>query len=872
MNHLTFGKTQASYPVAFLVPLIQRAPILDAYITPFALDPESVVVLDLHQSTEKKKTPAAEMKEYIETEVVPVLQDLKAEYVIVGDVEYFKVLTKQAKGEAMLGYLLDSPYGDFKVGYVPNYRAVFYDPPKIKAKIAQTMNAVKDHASGAYADPGASIIQFAAYPKTDEEIAEWLAKLLLMDKPLAIDIEAFDLKHYNSGIGTITFCWSKTEGIAFPVDYVPIDGATEAPFGIQVRNEPRRKMLRAFFKAFEQRAMYHHISYDVYALIYQLFMDDLLDQEGLLHGLEVMLRNWDDTKLVTYLATNSCAGNKLGLKEQAQEYAGNYAVEEIKDIRNIPLDKLLQYNLVDGLSTHYTYEKWWDKLVADQQLEIYKTLFQPAIVDIIQMQLTGMPLNMAKVLEVEGELQIDYDTAIAGMCATNVVRRFNYRRVEKYVDEMNATWKKKRTTVTEVLALMQTNTKLREELEFNPNSGPQLQDLLFEMLGLPVLGLTKSKQPETGGDTIKDLRNHAGDPDVLLFLNHLVDYKAVDKILTSFIPAMKAAPLAPDGWHYLFGNFNLGGTVSGRLSSSDPNLQNLPANSKYAKKIKSCFQAPPGWLLCGLDFASLEDRISALTTKDPNKLKVYTDGYDGHCLRTFAYFPEKMIGIVDTVASINTIAAKYPHERFLSKAPTFALTYQGTYITLMKNCGFSKEVAQQIEERYKDLYKVSIDWVQSKLTQASRDGYVTAAFGLRVRTPLLYQVIRGTRSTPHEAEAEGRTAGNALGQSWCLLNSRAWSEFMTKVRASTHRLDIRPCAQIHDAGYAMIRDEIDPIMFTNKHLVEAVEWQAHPEITHPDVKLGGELSIFWPSWKEEIGIPNGATEEQVFEIIDKAMA
>jgi len=872
MNHLTLGESQESYPVAFLVPTIQSAPILDAYVKPFALDQDSVLILDLHYSREKKKTPVAELKQYIETMVAPVLQDFKTQYVLVADVEYFKVLTKQAKGEAMLGYLLDSPYGDFKVGYVPNYRSIFYDPVKIKAKIAQTMEAVKAHANGNYQDPGASIIHFAEYPTTDEEIEQWLEKLLEMDKPLAIDIEAFDLKHYKAGIGTITFCWSQHEGIAFAVDYVPIEGATEAPYGMNVRNEPRRKLLRRFFERLSQRAMYHHISFDVYVLIYQLFMKDLLDQEGLLYGLSVMLKNWDDTKLVTYLATNSCAGNKLGLKEQAQEFAGNYAVEEIHDITKIPLDSLLQYNLVDGLSTHYTYNKWWDKMVNDQQLEIYKTLFQPAIVDIIQMQLTGMPLSMPKVLETEAELQIDYDNALQGMNATNVVQRFNYLRVEQYVEEKNAEWKKKRTTVSEVLAELPNNPKLREAIEFNPNSGPQLQQLLFKMLGLPVLGLTASKQPETGGDVIKDLRNHTSNQDELAFLNHLMDYKAVDKILTSFIPAMKAAPMGPDGWHYLFGNFNLGGTVSGRLSSSDPNLQNLPANSKYAKKIKACFQAPPGWLLCGLDFASLEDRISALTTKDPNKLKVYTDGYDGHCLRTFAYFPEKMIGIVNTVESINTIAAKYPHERFLSKAPTFALTYQGTYITLMRNCGFSKEVAQQIEGRYKELYKVSIDWVQDKLTQASKDGYVIAAFGLRVRTPLLHQVIRGTRSTPHEAEAEGRTAGNALGQSWCLLNSRAWSEFMQKVRASSHRLDIRPCAQIHDAGYAMIRDSIEPILYTNKHLVEAVEWQAHPEIAHPDVKLGGELSIFWPSWKEEIGIPNGATREEVFQIIDKAMA
>lgn len=64
------------------------------------------------------------------------------------------------------------------------------------------------------------------------------------------------------------------------------------------------------------------------------------------------------------------------------------------------------------------------------------------------------------------------------------------------------------------------------------------------------------------------------------------------------------------------------------------------------KLIKSCIQAPKGWLFSGLDFASLEDRISALTTKDPEKLKVYTDGFDGHCLRAYAYFGDQMSKVI----------------------------------------------------------------------------------------------------------------------------------------------------------------------------------------------------------------------------------
>lgn len=156
------------------------------------------------------------------------------------------------------------------------------------------------------------------------------------------------------------------------------------------------------------------------------------------------------------------------------------------------------------------------------------------------------------------------------------------------------------------------------------------------------------------------------------------------------------------------------------------------------------------------------------------------------------------------------------------------------------------------------------------MEQASKDGYITAAFGLRVRTPLLHQVIRGTRKTPYEAQAEGRSAGNALGQSWCLLNNRASAEFMGKVRKSPYRLKIRPCAHIHDAQYMLVKDEIDAILYTNKHLVEAVHWQEHPDIAHDQVKLGGELSIFYPNWSKEIGIPIGASADDVYNAIDTA--
>lgn len=648
-----FYSTQdmGTYPLVFLVPVIRKDEIKKEYMTPFGIPDDDVLVCDLHYSQTKKKTPVDEMKEFITSELVPVLTDAQAQYLVVSDSDYFKVLTKAAKVEAHLGYVMDCVFGPWKVIYVPSYRAVFYDPDKVRAKISQGMNALLAHAAGTYEAPGTSIIHAEHYPSTVEDIAMWLERLLQMDCDLTFDIEAFDLKHTKAGIGTITMCWNKHEGVAFAVDYQPIEGATEAPFGRNVRNEPVRALLKSFFNRYMRRAIWHNISYDVYVLIYQLFMDDILDTEGLLNGVDVLLRNWEDTKLITYLATNSCAGNKLSLKDQSQEYSGNYAqdAEDIKDITRIPLKKLLRYNLVDGLSTWYTLEKHWQTMIDDQQMDIYQNLFKPATVDIIQMQLTGMPLYMPQVHKVEQILKVILDNALLTIQNCKLIQEYEYKRLERYTELKNSEWKKKRMTIQEMLDASKTSETIRDEITFNPNSGPQLQELLFDLLGLPVISLTKNKQPSTDRDTLEALVNHATTTDSKEFLLAMLDYAAVNKILTAFIPAMKDAALGPDGWHYLFGNFNLGGTVSGRLSSSDPNLQNLPANvevllgaailailesmgaGEFIKKsklhlgklIKSCFRAPPGWLFCGLDFASLEDRISALTTKDPNKLKVY---------------------------------------------------------------------------------------------------------------------------------------------------------------------------------------------------------------------------------------------------------
>ena len=634
MRYEIVGNTGVAPKVAILVPTIQVKEIEKHYLPRLSTMNQNIMVCDLYIDPLKKNTAMVQIKEYLD-DLLPNLKAAGITMLVVTNPLYFKALTKAAKTDTTIGDFSVSPYdSDFSITYCPIYTRVFYDPVKINDKIDLAMDAVVRWFNGNTIRTGSDIIKYAAYPGNNTEKAEWLQKLLDMNCDLTCDIETFSLKHYDAGLGTITFCWNEHEGIAFEIDNCQT----------KERNYPLRAILKRFFIKFRRKMIYHNICFDAYVLIYQLFMTDLLDQEGLLDGLDVMLRDADCSQIIAYLATNSCAGNELGLKALAQSFAGNYAVDDIHDITQIELPKLLKYNLIDGLSTWFVYKKFFPVMITDLQDLPYQTLFKPAITDIIQMQLTGMPINMEKVVLLDKQLNGESEDNLNKMLSLRLVQSFVSHLEDLMVDKKNAKLKTKQITKADLGLTKDTIVK------FNPNSPNQLQVLLYEedFLGLPVLDYTDTKQPATGAETLEKLIHHTKDPEVITFLEILIEFKASAIILSTFLPAFLKAQRGSDGWHYLFGNFRLGGTASGRLSSNSPNLQNIPssgatkAKQRLAKLIKECFEAPPGWVFVGLDFDSLEDKISAVTTNDPEKIKVYSDGYDGHCLRALAYFSEHM--------------------------------------------------------------------------------------------------------------------------------------------------------------------------------------------------------------------------------------
>lgn len=791
------------------------------YVQPLSkLGVNQLMALELVYPEKGKLSISAARKNILK--LLPALANHGIKYLYVADATYFKALTGQNKADTHLGYVLPCKlkgYEHMQVIFGINYGQLLYTL-NASTKLDLTLQTLAEHYQGNYVTRG-NIIKTALYP-TDDEIDDVLARLKQYPA-LACDIETTGLELDNE-LYSIAFAWNQHEGCAFKVI--------------------NKRQLKLFFESYQGTLIFHNATFDIKHIIYHCFMDNPRDFKGMLHGLHTMCRNIEDTKIIAYLATNNTQGNTLGLKELSHEFVGNYAID-VKNVLNHPLATVLEYNLKDTLATYWVFNKYKPKMLSDNQESIYKHIMLPSIKTIIQIELHGMPMNMDKVVIVKKQLQNQANDALEQIYASEHVKAVTHELQIKELEKINSKLKTKQHTMDKV-----------KDLQFKPNSIAHLAILLYDYLGLPILDYTPNKQPAVSAGTIEKLIQHTRDDTIISLLTALLEYAKVQKILSTFIPAFEKAQ-EKDDWHYLHGSFNLGGTLSNRLSSSNPNLQQLPSGSTYGKTIKQCFQAPDDWLFVGADFNALEDRINTLLTKDPNKQKIWIDGYDAHCFRAYYYFTNQMPDITNTKESINSIKHKYPELRQESKAPSFALQYGGQYFTLMKNCGFSESKAKEIEANYHKMYEVSDAWTQRKLEQCAKQGYIDVAFGLRIRTPVVGKTVLNTSKTPYLASAEARSVGNAIsGQSYCQLTNRAINEFMERVWASEYQYDIMPICLIHDAIYLMIKNDVEIVKWVNDNLIDCMNWQELPEIQHDQIKLEAELGVFYPDWSNEVTLKN----------------
>ncbi|YCO03570.1 DNA polymerase I [Vibrio sp. VNB-15] len=252
------------------------------------------------------------------------------------------------------------------------------------------------------------------------------------------------------------------------------------------------------------------------------------------------------------------------------------------------------------------------------------------------------------------------------------------------------------------------------EQEFNMNSPKQLQALLFEKMGLPVIKKTPSGTPSTNEEVLQELALDYPLPKLIL------EYRGLAKLKSTYTDKLPKMINPTTGRVHT--SYHQAVTATGRLSSTDPNLQNIPIRNEEGRRIRQAFIAPTGYKILAVDYSQIELRIMAHLSGDQALLDAFRDGKDIH-----AATAAEIMGVsIDQVSS---------EQRRRAKAVNFGLIYGMSAFGLAKQLGIPRGEAQAYMDKYFERYPGVMQYMEDTRSAASEQGFVETIFGRRLHLP-----------------------------------------------------------------------------------------------------------------------------------------
>jgi len=494
----------------------------------------------------------------------------------------------------------------------------------------------------------------------------------------AIDTETTSIDYMQAELVGISLSVKTGEAAYIPVAH-DYPGAPE-----QLSRESVLSSLKAFLEDPQKKKVGHHLKYDAH-----IFARYDIALQGM--QFDSMLESYVLNSVATRHDMDSTARYYLDIDTIHFEDVAGKGAKQLT-FNQIDLELAAPYAAEDADITLRLHEHLWGELQKTATLKnVYVEIEQPLVPILLGMEEAGVLIDRDMLKKQSGEL-------------------------------------------AEKIAGLEASAHELAGAPFNLGSPKQLQEILFVQLGLPVIRKTPKGQPSTAEDVLQELASDYDLPRVIL------EYRGVSKLKSTYTDKLPEQIAADTGRVHT--SYHQAVAATGRLSSTDPNLQNIPIRTPEGRRIRQAFVAPDGAVLLAADYSQIELRIMAHLSGDAGLLDAFAGDQDIHkatAAEVFALDPDDVT----------------TDQRRSAKAINFGLMYGMSAFGLGKQLGISRHEAQEYVDLYFDRYPGVKKFMDDTREQARQAGFVETMFGRRLYLPDI-----NDRNAPRRQYAE-RSAINA---------------------------------------------------------------------------------------------------------------
>ncbi|MEW6646132.1 MAG: DNA polymerase I [Pseudomonadota bacterium] len=493
---------------------------------------------------------------------------------------------------------------------------------------------------------------------TRAQLDAWLAQLTAAEL-FAFDTETTSLDYMDAEIVGVSFAVEPGRAAYVPLAH-DYPGAPD-----QLGREEVLGQLKPLLEDPHKAKLGQNLKYDMSVLA-----NHGITLRGIAH--DTMLQSYVLDSTATRHDMDSLALKYLGRKTISFEEVAGKGVKQLS-FNQVPIEQAAEYAAEDADITLQLHRTLWSRVAAEPALKrVYETIELPLVPILSRLERAGVLVDVAMLRRQSGELAL----------RMNEIEQAAYSAAGG---------------------------------PFNLGSPKQIQEILFERLQLPVLKKTPKGQPSTAEEVLQELALDGYDLPRLI-----LEHRGMAKLKSTYTDRLPEQVSRRSGRVHT--SYHQAVAATGRLSSSDPNLQNIPVRTTEGRRIRQAFIAPPGYKLLAADYSQIELRIMAHLSGDEGLLRAFAAGEDIHRATAGEVF-----GVAPDEVSADM--------RRSAKAINFGLIYGMSAFGLARQLGIDRAAAQTYVDRYFERYPGVRRYMDETRERAREQGYVETVFGRRLYVP-----------------------------------------------------------------------------------------------------------------------------------------